>query len=170
MCRGETDRELTDDFERRAREREFPTCPPFSEDRQAKDDKVGYLTFVERGVQYFHHGGQFALTRWTNLYFPASQLLWGDAIGGPVGPIFGDGRKPTSTSNITDIKVSTNSKGIDRFFAHVLYWDGTVPPETNKAPHIAALRDAIDIADEGLPNALPGGLGRVVDDAISLRA
>jgi hypothetical protein len=146
MCRGRTESELRADFSRRTREREFPTSPPLllNGDRR--------LTFVDpnNGVRYFHHGGQFALTRWTNLYFPASQLLWGDAIGGPVGRIFGDSERG---SNITDLRVYTDETERDHFFAHVLYWDGTILPDQYKAPHIVALQNAIDIADTGSANA-----------------
>jgi hypothetical protein len=135
MCRGDTEDELRADFERRTREREFPTCPP----RQIDGD--GQLTFVNPIDQkrHFHHGGQFALTRWTNLYFPVAQMLWGDAIGGPVGSIFG--------KNIADVPVWTNTARRDNFFAHVLYWD--IKLGIN-APHVVALRDAIDLADTAI--------------------
>jgi len=54
-------------------------------------DGDGWLTFEDPNtkVRQFHHGGLFALTRWTNLYFQVSNLLWGDAIGGKVAPVFG---------------------------------------------------------------------------------
>ena len=97
------------------------------------------------GLLHFHHGGQFALTRWTNLYFPVSQLLWGDAIGGPVAPIFG--------YNVVDLAVYESNKKRDSFFAHVLYW---VLPQVaaGKAPHIVALQNAIDLADAGIADDL----------------
>jgi hypothetical protein len=71
MCRGKSESELRSDFERRTREREFPTCPPSMLDGDYR------LTFENprNHLRQFHHGGQFALTRWTNLFFPASQLL-----------------------------------------------------------------------------------------------
>jgi hypothetical protein len=147
MCRGNTEGELRADFERRTREREFPTSPPLMLDNDRR------RTFLDPNTRarHFHHGGQFALTRWTNLYFPVSQLLWGDAIGGPVGAIFGD---PKLGSNIADIKVYTNTAERDHFFAHVLYWNGTIPPDGYRAPHIEALRRAVDIADAGLADEL----------------
>jgi hypothetical protein len=78
MCRGKDEAELRMDFDRRTREREFPTCPPRMVDGDLR------LTFKnpQSHMRTFHHGGQFALTRWTNLYFPVSQLLWGDAMAG----------------------------------------------------------------------------------------
>jgi hypothetical protein len=141
MCDGKTKDELDKDFERRARERQFPTCPP----RNLNGD--GWLTFENPNdhLRHFHHGGQFALTRWTNLYFPVSQLLWGDAIGGPVVPVFG--------KNVVDLPVYENNAKRDSFFAHILYW--TLPRDTgSNAPHIVALQNAIDLADTGIVNRL----------------
>jgi len=113
-------------------------------------DGDGRLTFVNPHDQrrHFHHGGQFALTRWTNLYFPVSQLLWGDAIGGATGTVF---RDPASGSNIADIPVYTTPSKSDNFFAHVFYWSTAFGDD---APHIEALRKAIDLADSGTPNDL----------------
>jgi pimeloyl-ACP methyl ester carboxylesterase len=144
MCRGDTEEELRADFDRRTREREFPTCPP----RMLDGDRR--LTYVNPNdhVRYYHHGGQFALTRWTNLYFPVSQLLWGDAIGGEVGPVFGD---PDSQSNVADLPVYTNIARRDVFFAHVLYWN---IEHGIAAPHITTLKAAIDLADAGTANGL----------------
>jgi hypothetical protein len=147
MCHGKTEDDLRKDFDRRAREREFPTCPP----RMLNGDQR--LTFKDpRGVRRFHHGGQFALTRWTNLFFPVSQLLWGDAIGGEVGSIFGEPNLPhPPNSNVADVRVFTNSSRRDDFFAHVLYWDRA---QGGTAPHVVALKNAIDLADTGAANGL----------------
>jgi hypothetical protein len=144
MCRSSNKEELDKEFVRRINEREFPTCPPRMLDGDYR------LTFKNpnTGRRQFHHGGLFALTRWTNLYFPASQLLWGDAIGGELGMLFGD----ASESNIADVAIFTNEKKRDAFFAHVRYWDDLgfkiVPP------HIEVLRRAIDLADIGTADAL----------------
>jgi hypothetical protein len=139
MCMGATTEDLEADFERRVRERQFPTCPP------RRLDGDGWLTFEKAGARRFHHGGQFALTRWTNLYFPVSQLLWGDAIGGPVAPVFG--------YNAVDVPVYESKAQRDSFFAHILYW--VLPPGVgSKAPHIVALQNAIDLADTGIVNGL----------------
>ncbi len=143
MCRGHKESELRQDFDRRVREREFPTCPPQMMDGDYR------MTFhnPKTGKRQFHHGGQFALTRWTNLYFPASQLLWGDAIGGEIGSLFGD----ASGGNIADVPIFTNIAKRDAFFAHVLYWDLKYGAD---APHIEALKRAIDLSDSGATNAL----------------
>ncbi|WP_342723930.1 hypothetical protein AAFG07_33295 [Bradyrhizobium sp. B097] len=144
MCRGKNEEQLRIDFDRRVADREFPTCPPRLLDGDCR------LTFANpnTGRRQFHHGGLFALTRWTNLYFPASQLLWGDGIGGELGALFGD----TSGSNIADVPVYTNKMQHDTFFAHVRYWDDL--GSKNPPPHIEALRNAIDLADVGAADTL----------------
>jgi hypothetical protein len=83
----------------------------------------------------------FGLTRWTNIYFPRSQIFWGDAIGGALSPIFG--------YHVVDLEVSTRKTGEADFFTHNTYWDVERDPETYRAPHIVALRKAVDLADTG---------------------
>lgn len=136
MCVGKSEPDLQKDFARRVSEREFPTCPP------ALLDNDGVLSFINprTGQREFHHGALFGLTRWTNIYFPLEQVFWGDAIGGPLAPIFG--------SHIADVAVSTRTAGGADFFTHTAYWK-TDCPEGWKAPHIAALRKAVDLADTG---------------------
>jgi hypothetical protein len=144
MCRGKTERELQSDFVRRVQEREFPTCPP----RMLDGD--GRLTFKNprTGKHQFHHGGMFALTRWTNLYFPVSELLWGDPVGGQLGPLFGD----PSGAHIADVPVYTNVSKRAAFFAHVLYWSDLGLKTT--PPHIEVLRRVADLGDKGTANQL----------------
>lgn len=143
MCRGDTEDELEKDFKRRTHEREFPTCPPLNL------DGAGRLTFKNPNdhLRYFHHGGQFGLTRWTNLYFPLSQLLWGDAIGGPVGRIKPAEPKLLFGENVADVKVFTNKKKMPKFFTHTTYWDTKRGDRTS--PHIVELQKAIDLEDVG---------------------
>jgi hypothetical protein len=134
MCLGNTYDALEKDFERRVREREFPTCPPA---RIAPD---GLLLFTNpiTGGQEFHHGALFGLTRWTNLYFPLHQLFWGDAIGGPLAPQFG--------SHIEDVEVSTRRPPAPAFFTHTAYWS-LAWPGGHQAPQILALQAAINLED-----------------------
>ena len=128
--------ELQEDFARRVREREFPTCPP----KRLDDD--GLLTFHNPKTKRkaVHNGAVFGLTRWTNIYFPRRQLFWGDAIGGGLSPIFG--------YHILDLEVSTRKAGGDDFFTHTAYWD-VHRPDGHQAPHIVALGEAVDLADTG---------------------
>ncbi len=138
MCKGNTYDELRKDFDRRVGEREFPTCPP------ARLDGDGLLLFRSPTTRKreFHHGALFGLTRWTNLYFPLRQLFWGDAIGGPLAPIFG--------SHIEDIEVSTHKPPRDAFFTHTAYWS-LKWPGGHKAPQIQVLQAAINLEDKASP-------------------
>jgi hypothetical protein len=154
MCSGADCEQMAGDFERRTRERELPTCPP----RKLNDDNC--LTFVNPRVDLrrFHHGGQFGLTRWTNLYFPMTKLFWGDAIGGPVAAIFRDpgspGRAPAQ--HVADVPVYTSRQNQDDFFSHTLYWEISKSDCSDgyDAPHIVALKNAIDLDDAGSGNAM----------------
>lgn len=138
MCRGDTSDELDRDFFLRKKERELPICPPY----ELYDD--GLLTFTPPGShRRFHHGGMFALTRWTNLYFDMSEILWGDPVGGPLRPIFGAG--------IHDIKVYSDRLEEYDWLAHTKYWDIKCRPKNQEAPHIVALRQAISLQkDDGV--------------------
>ena len=111
-----------DDFESRKRQRELPMCPP------ARDEK-GYAyssptsTDVGAGKKFtplvLHHAAPFAVTRWTNVYFPTRLGLFGDLVGGPLQEAFGAG--------IRDIPVRTKALGgLARFtlLSHTCYWHG----------------------------------------------
>jgi hypothetical protein len=134
MCDGSTEEKLVDDFHRRVKQREFPVCPP------KKQDGDGLLSFTNPNTRRkeFHHAALFAMTRWTNLFFPMNQMFWGDAIGGALKDIFG--------RYIADTPVSTVSPAAPRFFTHTAYWK-TSCPDGRAAPHIVALRQAVDLED-----------------------
>ncbi len=135
MCNKDYAKGLEEDFERRTREREFPTCPP------RKIDADGLLVFnhVEWKKRFFHHGAQFGLARWTNLYFKRTELLWGDAVGGPLADVFGKA--------VLDVEVFTNKTKTPEFFTHTAYWDTKRGGRTSQ--HIVELRKAIDLEDAG---------------------
>jgi hypothetical protein len=141
MCEDKTNPKSHDglraDFARRVGEREFPTCPP----KRIDDD--GLLTFYnpKKRQRQVHNGALFGLTRWTNIYFPIEQIFWGDAIGGPLAPIFG--------RHVVDLEVATKKAGGADFFTHTAYWDVRRQPDLWNAPHIVALREAVDLADTG---------------------
>jgi len=79
-----------------------------------------------------HHAAVFGPTRWTNLYFPAKFLLWGDLVGGKLHAIFGPG--------VHDRRVSTRQwLG---FLSHTLYWTSH-----GENQHVAELRTALDLGD-----------------------
>jgi len=134
MCDGKTEKKLIDDFHRRVKQREFPVCPP------KKQDGDGLLSFTNPSTKRkeFHHAALFGMTRWTNLFFPMNQMFWGDAIGGPLKKIFG--------RYIADTPVSTVNPAAPRFFTHTAYWK-TSCPDGRAAPHLVALRQAVDLED-----------------------
>ena len=129
-----TQEKLIDDFDRRVEQREFQTCPPH------KGDDDGLLSFVNSGTgkKEFHHAALFGLTRWTNLFFPMSQMFWGDAIGGPLRDIFG--------RYVKDVPVSTVISGKPSFFTHTSYWNIT-GPMGRKSPQILELRKQVNLED-----------------------
>ena len=135
MANGKDRKGLEADFEDHKRERELPTCPP------QKIDDDGRIAYEDPNTKKprLHHGGTFGLTRWTNLFFPTTNIFWGDAIGGPVKPVFGD--------CVKDIEVSTKIGGGAGFFTHVAYWK-TDCKAKRAAPHLAALVNAIDLRDK----------------------
>ncbi|MCW5717299.1 MAG: hypothetical protein KIS68_05660 [Bauldia sp.] len=133
---GRNERELADDFAARLGDREAPTCPP------RYDEEDGRLTFTPDGddparTQYLHHAALFALTRWTNLHFPAGTFN-GDLIGGTLAGVLG--------SAIRDIEVPRPRRwGLSW---HTWYWRWADRKPGAPAPrHIAALRDAVNLLD-----------------------
>jgi hypothetical protein len=130
-----------DDFESRKRQRELPTCPP-------QRDEKGYAYSPPTPVDIgdgrkftpltLHHAAPFAVTSWTNLYFPARLGLFGDVVGGPLQPTFGPG--------VRDIAVRTTAfSGWANYTlaAHNSYWHAG--DEAAKGPEPRA----------GLPLSLP---------------
>ena len=109
-----------EDFEGRQRQRELPTCPP-------QRDQKGYAYSPRQPLDlgegkkftplFLHHAAPFAATRWTNLYFPTVLGFFGDFVGGPLRPVFGNG--------IRDVKVRTEGYGglaNITLLAHTEYW------------------------------------------------
>ena len=117
----------SDDFISRFQDREFPSCPPVMENgkthysrRYVFEDETGNK--VVRNARVLHHAAPFAVVRWTNFFFPYRNLVFGDIIGGPVGPMFGPG--------IRDVAVRPESKSGWRSFllsSHTRYWHSGTP-------------------------------------------
>ncbi len=104
--------------------REFPTCPPTTED--------GLISFPkDRVKRTLHHGAVFGPCRWTNLYFPVRLLLHGDVIGGPLAGLFGWG--------VRDLPVRTRRRL--GFLSHTLYW------KPGLGTHVETLRAAVNLLD-----------------------
>ena len=118
-----------ENLESKQDQRELPTCPP-----ELEGGKFSYP--YKRARRTPHHAAVFGPTRWTNLFFPARWVIFGDIIGGPLKNFFGWG--------ICDRKVRTNLRL--GFFSHTLYWKPG--KSTNPASHIVALREALNLLDK----------------------
>lgn len=139
-----------EDFDERKRQRELPTCPPT---RDTKGYAYSSPTPVDIGDgQKFtplvlHHAAPFAVTRWTNLFFPARCGLFGDIVGGPLQSAFGAG--------IRDVPVSTNALANLAGWtplSHTRYWRGADLEPTSgtrseaRRPALAAVRQALRLS------------------------
>jgi len=140
------------DLRARVRQRELPTCPPVPDKGYDLDDAretahtYSYQwspAFTSTNRKYrpriLHSGAPFALTRWTNLFFPTRYGFKGDLIGGAVAPSFGRGVK--------DMKVSTGRVRDRTPLAHVDYW---WRKDDEQSDALKELRDALALEDGAL--------------------
>jgi len=127
------------DLERKKLQRELPTCLPALEAETRDKQTRLRFTFAyptkRSKSRVPHHAALFAVTRWTNLYFPTRGLLGGDLIAGPLRDVFGGG--------VLDVPVETRQRS--GRLSHTLYW--TPPKGQPDASHIAALRRAVNLLD-----------------------
>ncbi|MFC2155808.1 hypothetical protein ACFLRB_04895 [Acidobacteriota bacterium] len=103
-----------DDFNRKKKECEYPTCPPYN----SSEENIYFnhnlkIKNTPRTVRIPDHSSPFSCVRWSNLYFPHRKFVMGDFIAGPLSPVFGPG--------IKDIRVGL--KGIkNSWLSHTNYW------------------------------------------------
>lgn len=129
-----------EDFADRKEQRELPTCPP-----QLDENGYGFAATkpfeIGEGQKFspviLHDAAPFAVTRWTNFFFPAHAGLFGDFVGGRLAPSFGLG--------IQDIKV--RSSGWRRILdftlvAHTRYWTRDPDGKT-----VGRLRNILDLTN-----------------------
>jgi hypothetical protein len=95
------------------------TCPPRTETLPVEGDKQPKANYGYKGDgirQVLGSQSPFAVTRWTNLWFPVDRgHLEGDWFGGPLRPLFGPG--------IRDIEVLGNKpERLKRGTAHTQYF------------------------------------------------
>ena len=145
-----------EDFRSRQRERELLTCPPQSDDKGFAFS--GPPHDIGNGRKFtpllLHHAAAFAVTRWTNLYFPAALGLFGDFVGGPLRGVFGLGIKdvPVSTSKWSGLFARTP-------LTHTAYWmregahDKIGKQGTDRQNALTALQRALDLSS--LPRVAP---------------
>ena len=104
------------------------------------------------------HGAVFAGTRWTNIFDPASRIIFGDFISGPLTENFDRG--------VLDVAVRIRVKRplfgrfASRLFTHTQYWNAKASgeklpgdeqaanspaPNENRRDHIIALKEALNL-------------------------
>jgi hypothetical protein len=123
------------------RDRSFPTCPPQTELTKTPVANIlrNAFTFTHayqdltdrrktRSVLVPHHAGSFALTRWTNLFFPYKGLLNGDPVAGPLSGCLGHW--------IRDIRLNQTTTG----FAHCRYSNRLLEDQA-----VEAVRNALNL-------------------------
>ena len=131
------------DLVRRVEERELPVSPPFQEDgSHFSYQRAGRSSGGKRQtVRVPDHAAVFALTTWTNLYFPCRAFLHGDVIAGPVVPKFGKG--------VTDRAVTTQvRKG---WLAHTSYWARYPGSDADPGSAPSQLIAALDLHRQSFP-------------------
>lgn len=117
-----------EDMKKSFKEREYPTCPPdlgrgvFYEGKYRVNEAD---STVNPDALVPHHAALFAVTRWSNAYFPAYRW-YGDPVGGDVAATFGAG--------VRDVKVRVKSckPGSLRQVlgvAHLSYWNRYLDPD-----------------------------------------
>lgn len=149
------------EFENRKRQREVITSPPQRDSKGyayspptsivvgTTDNGDGTKTEKRYTPLILHHAAPFAVTRWTNLYFPVRWGLLGDLVGGRLASTFGPG--------ILDIPVRTTRRLGWTLLAHTSYWHcpkdakpqaaaGSSPP-TDVPEALDALRAALALKD-----------------------
>ena len=132
------------DLQARQQQRELPTNPPQPEveetggvERRCYSYRVweGYGEKKDIHLRAVHHGGAFAFTRWTNLYFP------GDLAGGPI-TVFGPG--------VRNVAVDSGHALIDHTIgAHTLYWDKKAMRAQARSDSVSAIARALDLKNFG---------------------
>lgn len=145
------------DFKRRQKQRELPTCPPVLDDNTYEYVKNPPYEVDGKKIsmRVLHHAAPFAVTRWTNLYIPATYGIFGDFVGGPLKQVFGKG--------IRDVPVTITGPQKNSILAHTHYWkNSSLNSDNNEADKhsdqdlpiaIDTLKDILDL--EGLSKFVP---------------
>lgn len=127
-------------FEDLVRDRALPTCPPVTEEQRTPTPGRLRHAFTythaypdptndrrTRSVRVPNHAALFALTRWTNLYFPFNGISKGDPLSGPLCETFGKW--------VQDVPLEHPGGGLGGF-AHNRYL------VSNGGSHLERLRDS----------------------------
>ncbi len=148
-------------LKQRQHEGEIPTCPPDEGLGEIFHSAKYPVSQGKRNVMAAGHARLFAVTRWTNLYFPVS-LFHGDPVGGPVAQAFGAG--------IRDVAVRTEplksrSRSALYLLAHVRYW----VPDKERTPAEQQQQDEVNKESDPRTYFVAGrlrtALGLKIEDA-----
>jgi hypothetical protein len=125
------------EFERKKAQNELPVSPPLPDHKGEFSYHVNYKREdgTPRTTIALHHAAVFAVTRWTNLYFPARFGLKGDLIGGPIDGELGPG--------VVDIDVTTMTRR--GWLAHTSYWRPHADDRKHAKSAIVRLIAALDL-------------------------
>jgi len=125
------------EFERKKLLRELPTSPPQLEDGSSFSYSQHYKleNQVPRTTFVLNHAAVFAVTLWTNLFFPTRFGLKGDFVGGTVADVLGPG--------VVDVPVRTSTRR--GWLAHTSYWKPHGIDRNDHNSAITRLTAALDI-------------------------
>jgi hypothetical protein len=133
------------DFQRKVSQLELPVCPPAGDNKGRIAFPIHYRLQdndrSRRTISVLHHAAWPAVVRWKNLYFPSWRLFFGDAIGGPLAPLFGPG--------IEDIPVCTSIW--NGWLAHTNYWKRAPNTGEQAGECVEQLRNALDLQRQTFP-------------------
>lgn len=118
-----------------------PSCPPraSSQKVEAPEAGVGRYGWDNQGRTVLHHAAPFAVTRWTNLFFPVRAGFFGDWFGGRLAPLFGRG--------VWDREVLGNkNERLVPALAHSKYFSS--PDDEDPAGIARVIREVLDLSLE----------------------
>jgi hypothetical protein len=117
---------------------ELASCPPSPPDEVWFDGSYHDPFGARHNFRYYTDHAQFAVTRWSNLFFPVRAALFGDVVGGPLVGVFGRwiDDKP--------VRFGGNWWRTHTPLAHTSYW---TLPKTGEASsdHLTSLKAALDL-------------------------
>ncbi len=113
---------------------ELPSCPPSPADDIWYDGSYKDRFGARHNFRFYTNQSPFAVTRWSNLFFPVRAAVFGDVVGGPLVDVFGRW--------IADEPLRWNAGRLRGRtpLAHTSYW--RIPGSTDSAAsqHLATLQ------------------------------
>jgi hypothetical protein len=125
------------DMQRQIAQHELPVAPPLADASGSFSDAFLYERSdgSKRSTFVPYHAAWTACVCWTNLYFPSQGMLYGDAVGGPIAPLFGPG--------VVDRAVKTHQ--LQGWLTHTAYWDRVAADASLSNGALAVLRQTLGL-------------------------